>query len=202
VLSHGLNRYYDPLRLPLDNPPLPGATGYRQATLSTPAGPRPRRASPVPATPFWPFHVPYAGGFFNTRSRFSGVFHGLRPIHTGSAPSVSRFRGSLDDAADFASRCGLVSRSTPLRPRPLDRNRGLHYRGPWRLPGPDSHRLAAANLAPGYVMTSPSVMAPGLLDARGSRLRRHALGRDDPHVESGPWARRPLRPLRRQPALS
>jgi hypothetical protein len=180
VLSHGLNRYYDPLRLPLDNPPLPGTTGYRQATLSTPAGPRPRRASPVPATPFWPFHVPYAGEFFNTRSRFSGVFHGLRPIHTGSAPSVSRLRGSLHDAADFASRCGPVSRSTPLRPRPLDRNRGLHYRGPWHLPRPDSHRLAAANLAPGYVMTTPSVMAPGLLDALGcrptpvARLRRSA----------------------------
>lgn len=25
--------YYDPLRLPLDNPPLPGSAGYRQATL-------------------------------------------------------------------------------------------------------------------------------------------------------------------------
>jgi hypothetical protein len=25
--------YYDPLRLPLDNPPLPGSTGYRQALL-------------------------------------------------------------------------------------------------------------------------------------------------------------------------
>jgi len=66
----------------------------------------------------------------------------------------------------------LTTLQTPLRPRPLDRNRGLHYRGPWHLPGPDSHRLAAANLAPGYVMTTPSVIAPGLLDARGSRLRR------------------------------
>ena len=36
VLSHGLDRYYDPLRLPLENPPLPGATGYGQVTLSTP----------------------------------------------------------------------------------------------------------------------------------------------------------------------
>jgi len=26
----------------------------------------------------------------------------------------------------------------PLRPRPLDRTRELRYRGPWRLPGPDS----------------------------------------------------------------
>jgi hypothetical protein len=32
---------------------------------------------------------------------------------------------------------------------------GFATRGPWRLPGPDSHRPAAANLAPGYVMTPP-----------------------------------------------
>jgi hypothetical protein len=41
-------------------------------------------------------------------------------------------------------------------PRPLNRNRELRYRGPWHLPGPDFHRLAAANLSSGYVMTSPS----------------------------------------------
>jgi len=29
--------------------------------------------------------------------------------------------------------------------RPLGRRRGLHYRGPWRLPGPDLHRLAAVS---------------------------------------------------------
>jgi hypothetical protein len=29
-------------------------------------------------------------------------------------------------------------------------------RGPWHLPGPDFHRLAIADLASGYVMTSPS----------------------------------------------
>ena len=45
----------------------------------------------------------------------------------------------------------------PLRPRPLDRTRELRYRGPWRLPGPDSHRLAAASLTPGYDMTTPFV---------------------------------------------
>jgi len=28
--------YYDPLRLPLDSPPLPGSTGYRQALLPGP----------------------------------------------------------------------------------------------------------------------------------------------------------------------
>ena len=81
--------------------------------------------------------------------------------------------GSLHDAADFASRCGPISCSTPLRPRPLDRTRRLRYRGPWRLPGPDFHRLATASLSPGYVMTTPSCsLASGLLDARGFRLSR------------------------------
>src|SRR5512142_1644754 len=64
--------------------------------------------------------------------------------------------GSLNDAADFATRCGPISCSTPLRPQPLNRTRRLRYRGPWRLPGPDFHRLATASLSPGYVMTTPS----------------------------------------------
>ncbi len=73
----------------------------------------------------------------------------------GRSPSLPRRSGSLHDAADFATRCGPSSCSTPLRPRPLDLTRGLRYRGPWRLPGPDSHRLAAASLTPGYDMTPP-----------------------------------------------
>lgn len=40
-----------------------------------------------------------------------------------------------------------TSCSTPLRPRPLNRTRRLHYRGPWRLPGPDSHRLVVESLS-------------------------------------------------------
>jgi hypothetical protein len=56
--------------------------------------------------------------------------------------------GILDDAADFASCCGPAICSTPLRPRPLDRTRELRYRGPWRLLGPDSHRLANESLRP------------------------------------------------------
>ena len=42
----------------------------------------------------------------------------------------------------------------PLRTPPLDHARGLHYRGPWRLPGPDSHRLAALSLSLSYVTTT------------------------------------------------
>lgn len=66
-------------------------------------------------------------------------------------------RASTDrrnDAAGFTSCCGLVSCSAPLRTRPLDHARGLCYRGPWRLPGPDSHRLAALSLSIGYVTTT------------------------------------------------
>ncbi len=51
--------------------------------------------------------------------------------------------------------CGPASRSTSLRPRPLNRTRRLRYRGPWRLPGPDSHRLAVESLRSAYVMTAP-----------------------------------------------
>jgi hypothetical protein len=54
----------------------------------------------------------------------------------------------------------------PLRRRPLDRRREPRYRGPWRLLGPDSHRLAALNLTPGYIRTSFPARMPGLLDVR------------------------------------
>jgi hypothetical protein len=62
-----------------------------------------------------------------------------------------------NDAAGFTSCCGLVSCSVPLRTRSLDHARGHHYRGPWRLPGPDSHRQAALSLSLGYVTTTSSL---------------------------------------------
>lgn len=34
------------------------------------------------------------------------------------------------------------------------RRTGPHYRGPWRLPGPDFHRLVALSLSSGYVTTT------------------------------------------------
>jgi hypothetical protein len=148
--------------------------GYRRACFPSPAGSGPPRASPVPTTPFWPFHAPYAGGFLGTRSRLPGAVHGLRHRNTGSAPSWSARAGIPDDAAGFASCCGLASRPPPLwdglpplRPRALARRRECCYRGPWRLPGPDSHRLAAVSLSLGYVVV-PSFRcssAPELLDA-------------------------------------
>jgi len=59
-----------------------------------------------------------------------------------------------DDVAGFASCCGPASCFTPLRTPPLSDARRLPYRGPWRLPGPDSHRLAALNLPIGYITTT------------------------------------------------
>lgn len=44
------------------------------------------------------------------------------------------------------------------------RTPGTSYRGPWRLPGPDSHRLAALSFSLGYTTHSFPV-APELLDA-------------------------------------
>src|SRR5918995_2128832 len=48
-------------------------------------------------------------------------------------------------------RTGQLHR-TPPRPRDLARRRECCYRGPWRLPGPDFHRLAAMSLSLGYVV--------------------------------------------------
>ncbi|MGH7869949.1 MAG: hypothetical protein ACREP9_20520 [Candidatus Dormibacteraceae bacterium] len=45
------------------------------------------------------------------------------------------------------------------------RTPGISYRGPWRLPGPDSHRLAALSLSLGYT-TYSFLVPPELLDAR------------------------------------
>ena len=128
-----------------------GLSSSRDTLLNVPRPLRrrvPRRPLQVPKRLPWPSPKPHRLG-------------------TLSFPPHGR---SLHDAADFASRCGPNSCSTPLRPRPLNRTRELRYRGPWRLPGPDSHRQAAANLSPGYVITNSFSQAPGLLDARGSGL--------------------------------
>src|SRR6266508_4759587 len=68
-------------------------------------------------------------------------------------------RGIPNDAAGFASCCGPVSCPPrtggglpPPRRRDLARRRECCYWGPWRLPGPDSHRLAAVSLSLGYLV--------------------------------------------------
>ena len=61
---------------------------------------------------------------------------------------------------------------TPPRPRDLARGRGPRYRGPWRLPGPDSHRLAAVSLSLGYVVVLLLSMVLGAR-ATGRTFRRN-----------------------------
>src|SRR5215218_3457277 len=68
-------------------------------------------------------------------------------------------------------RTGQLHRAPP-RPRNLARRRRPRYRGPWRLPGPDSHRLAAVSLSLGYVVV---LLLSVLLGARatGRTFRRN-----------------------------
>jgi hypothetical protein len=122
----GHRHYYDPLRLPLGRPPLPVA-GYRRTRFPIPAGPGPRRGSPVPRTTFRPFRAPYAGGFLGTRSRFPSAFRGLRPRGTGSAPPWPRLGGEyLFDAAGFASCCGPAGCPPPHGTLPRASHPGSH----------------------------------------------------------------------------
>src|SRR5436309_5652713 len=92
----------------------------------------------------------------------------------------------------------------PPRPRGLARRRECCYRGPWRLPGPDSHRLAAVSLSLGYVV-APSFRwssAPELLDAHsvgisrafGLRSRRHSVpaASDGKHGAASADGRQPV----------
>ena len=154
------HHYYDPLRLPLDRPPLPGITGYRKDRFPS----RTARGR---------------GGSLQFRGQPSN--HSTPPAPGGSSAPAPRslvpsmafalkeqarlllVRLSTDrrnDAAGFTSCCGLVSCSAPLRTRPLNHARGPHYRGPWRLPGPDSHRPADNSFTLGYMIKLLSIQAP------------------------------------------
>jgi hypothetical protein len=140
----------------------------------------PRRAPPPPTT-FWPFPVPYAGGSIRTRSGIPGAFHGLRQIHTGSGPSRSCSCRSLYDAAE------LHAADRPVVPPRFDAglstdDEELGYRGPRRLPGPDSRRLAVESFALGCVMTAPlrlRLRASGRtrIEAKAPRRARPPRGR-------------------------
>ena len=163
----------------------PGSAVIGRASLpATPQATGPRRLSPVPRPTIHTFHAQYAGGFLDARSPTKSVFHGLRPSHTGSAPSPARGRGLLDDAySGFTRVADRAVASTPLRTRPLDHARGHHYQGPRRLPGPDSHRQANLNLSLGLCHDElPFIKRPSRLGARGLSSRR---------VRQRPW--RPAR---------
>src|SRR5271167_661470 len=127
-------------------------------------------------------HAPCAGEFLGTCSKLWGAFRGLRPNPTGSALPFSCSRRPHDDTASFASCCGPPNCSTPLRTRHLGRPRGLDYRGPWRLPGPDLHRLVVVSFSLGYVMVAPlHSWRPELLDARDFRGIPRTFGQPSGH---------------------
>ena len=141
----------------------------------------------------WPLRCGRTGGV-SDRSRSSGLRPLWRCSVAGGARAIllPRFYRPLQTSLHS---CGPISRSIPLRPRPLNRSRGLRYRGPWHLPGPDSHRLATASLSPGYAIATPSLMASELLDARGSRLSPCLNGGRGASRHWGGWTRWPrLRP--------
>src|SRR4029450_5288379 len=179
VLSRALKRYYDPLRLPGDRPPLAGLAGYRQALL-----PEPRRPGATEGLSSSHDNLPTVPRPLRRRV----PWHPLQAPRCRPWPSPQEYRlGSLlaacavilNDAAGFASCCGPVGCPPrtggglpPPRPRALARRRECCYRGPWRLPGPDSHRLAAVSLSLGYVVV-PSFRwssAPELLDAHSGEI--------------------------------
>jgi hypothetical protein len=171
--------YYDPLRLPLGRPHhFPGSPVIGGASL--PAAPQatgPRRLSRVPRTTIRTFNAQYAGGFLSARSWTKDAFRGLRRGRTGSAPPIPRHTAGLSDDAYSGFTC-VADRTVdpaPLRTRPLGHARGLHYQGPRRLPGPDSHRQAAPNLSLLRHVDLPFLMAP-----EQSRRTRPTQKRDPP----------------------
>jgi hypothetical protein len=107
----------------------------------------------------------------------------------------------LNDAAGFASCCGPVGCPPrtggglpPPRHRDLARRRECCYRGPWHLPGPDSHRLAAVSLSLGYVVVLLLICAgtPGQQRVRVDGDLLLAAGRMD-GAEPGSTVERPQR---------
>ena len=137
--------------------PLPGFAGYRRSIASRhPAGDGAETALPssqddhphvqrpirrrVPQRPLLePGRLPWPSPSHN---RLGTLF--LRPKTAVANDAYSGFTRVADRAVDPA----------PLRTQPLDHARGHHYRGPRRLPGPDSHRQAALNLSLLYVIST------------------------------------------------
>jgi hypothetical protein len=150
----GDRHYCDPLRLPLGRPPLPVA-GYRRASLPAAHGGGAEEGLPSSQDDRPPVQRPLRRRVHRRPLPDQDAFRGLRRMQSGSAPSRSTSRwDSVDDACSgFARAADRTVASAPLRTRPLDHAPGLRYRGPGRLPGPDSHRLATLSLLLGYVMS-------------------------------------------------
>jgi len=156
------HQYYDPLRLPLGRLPLPGSpvidrTASRRPQRRGRGGPPQFPGQPSDrSTPTTPEGSSTSAPGPKTSSMAFAVGRSAR--HPLDPPKG----GAIDDACSgFACAADRPVDPAPLRTRPLNHARGLHYRGPRRLPGPDSHRLAALNLSLSYVtLTSLSSWRP------------------------------------------
>ena len=147
--------YYGPLRLPLGCRPFPRCSGYRKARSWPPQGqgrvgplqflrqPSGRSTSPTPGGSSAPAPGSQAHSMAFAKSTQARLLLALL-----TQESLTTLQTSLH----VADRSVVPPRS---RPRPLGRPWGLRYRGPWRLPGPDLHRLVTASLSLGYVMPTP-----------------------------------------------
>src|SRR5215218_6572389 len=81
-------------------------------------------------------------------------------------------------------RTGQLHRAPP-RPRDLARRRGPRYRGPWRLPRPDTHRLAAVSLRSATPSTSLLPRRPSYwthIPAESAPATRHPWPRRSYHA--------------------
>jgi len=130
-------------------PGSPPVIGRHAPMISTVTGPG--TASPVPAVTFRTFRAPYAGEFLAAALQALHRFHGLHPERRGSALPDPALAGTFTarqasrDATDrsVAPPEGLLTLG--FDPARFQTEPPTCYRAPWRLPGPDSHRLATTS---------------------------------------------------------
>lgn len=163
VLSVRLDRYYGRLRRRPGRSPISRlVTGYRtprsDESPQSPGRGRPPLFPPSPSQRSAP-STPRSSSRLNSRFCTASMAFTLKDGARLSFDPAAH--GHFHDAADFASCCG------PLSCSPLQGLSTLHfdagrfpptsavcYRAPWRLPGPDSHRLATTSFQPSQITSS------------------------------------------------
>ena len=147
--------------------PLPGSPpliGRHAPVLSTVTGPG--KASPVPAVTFRTFRAPYAEEFLAAALQDLHRFHGLHPEGRGSALPYPACAGTF--TARQASRNATDRSVAPpeglltlgFDPARFQTEPPACYRAPWRLPGPDSHRLATTSFRSSQITSSSTSPLP------------------------------------------
>ena len=149
-MSLALKRYYDPIRHPPDSKRLHGFAAYTLRLLRA-ADPGRGGLPQLRCPPSAHSTLPTAGSSWTLRFQVLHVVHGLRRDQSGSAlpcpsrASFTRLQGSLY-VADWpvASPKGLSTLRFDAERFPS--TSAACYPAPWRLPGPDFHRLADITL--------------------------------------------------------